>query len=320
MAKIDITDLEKSKEAPVLAMQTYFWKNPMIFVGSMVLLLLLILAPVIVLSITNHNSLMMLMNGDTSTKVGDLSFQIGDLASQIGDMTSQIGDLTSQIGDLTSQIGDSTSLNGEIITHIGNLTSQIGDLISLNEDSTLQIGNLTSLSGDMTTQSNGKSSLCSDLPYPKIHYDLPKWYLDDLGLPGWHEINGSCYYFNVNTQTIQEAKDFCHELDARIFEPRSHNINKEISFKITQKLMLGFWIGLVRSPGTDKWNWMSDNSTVSRDNFWERYPSSNTKYCAIDALDPDYYYGSKYGKSKWYYCSCTPLDKYYVVCEKSLSE
>lgn len=77
MAKIDTPDPKKSKEKKVKK----WWKNPIVFAGVMVLL---ILAPIFALSIKNHNSLMRLV---TSLKE---------------DMTSQKEEITSLKQDVSS--------------------------------------------------------------------------------------------------------------------------------------------------------------------------------------------------------------------------
>ena len=77
MAKIDTPDPKKSKDKKVQK----WWKNPIVFAGVMVLL---ILAPIFALSIKNHYSLMKLV---TSLKE--------DITSQNEEITSLKGDISS---------------------------------------------------------------------------------------------------------------------------------------------------------------------------------------------------------------------------------
>ena len=125
MAKIDIPDPEKSKEAQEAAAKKW-WKNPIIFASG---LALLILAPIFALSIKNHNSLMTLgtsLREDVTSLKKDVTFLKGDTTSLKGDITSLKGDITSLKGDITSLQADMTFLKG-------NLTSLNEEMASLKK-------------------------------------------------------------------------------------------------------------------------------------------------------------------------------------------
>ena len=282
MAKIDIPDPEKSKEAQEAAANKW-WKNPIIFASIASGLALLILAPMFALSIKNHNSLMTLG-------------------------TSLREDVTSLKKDVTFLKGDTTSLKGDITSLKGDITSLKGDITSLQADMTFLKGNLTSLNEEMASL----KKMCPE---------------------GWHEISSICYFFVDQLMNFQHANNFCHEKGATIFEPRNKHINDNVYDLAKTMFMLrhktipikgikagtvrtpGYWIGIVRSSGSDNWKWTKDSSVVSFFNWSKgQTPIKGRKFVDQPNMDGDcVVVGYKRLGAKWWDTSCEVYA--HVICE-----
>ena len=286
MAKIDIPDPEKSKEAQEAAAKKW-WKNPIIFASIASGLALLILAPMFALSIKNHNSLMTLvtsLNEDVTSLKEDVTFLKGDTTSLKGDITFLKGDITSLQGDMTFLKGNLTSLNEE-------MSSSKGDV--------------------------GVKKMCPE---------------------GSHEISNICYFFVDHLMNFQQANNFCHEKGATIFEPRNKHINDNVYDLAKTMFMLrhktipikgikagtvrtpGYWIGIVRSSGSDNWKWTKDSSVVSFFNWSKgQTPIKGRKFADQPNMDGDcVVVGYKRLGAKWWDTSC---EKYaHAICEMSVPE
>ena len=267
MAKIDITNPEKSKEAPQMSKQPSLsrkWKNPNIFAGGLILLLLLILTPVIVFSIMNQNSLMALV---TSLK-GDVTSLKQDVAFLTGYVTSLKRDMACLTGDVTSLKGDMASLKWEMRY----------ELWSLREVATDDAATYDFAKDDAVTL-NG---FCPD---------------------GWLKVNENCYYLSDKTSNFTEAKNFCLEKHARIFEPRNNNIIDMIKDALKgEEVSPFYWIGMVKEGDRcigssdqipiqcNNWKWMSDKSSVSS-NFYnlhlQGYSDHSPPNCGMIHLDQE---------------------------------
>ena len=72
--------------------------------------------------------------------------------------------------------------------------------------------------------------------------------------PGWHYINGKCYYFSENGYNFSEAKLLCQENGAKIFEPKNQKINKMVHD--VGKKGYWYWIGIIRLSAFTKEDWI----------------------------------------------------------------
>ena len=163
-------------------------------------------------------------------------------------VTSLNEDVTSLKEDVTFLKGDTTSLKGDI-------TFLKGDITSLQGDMTFLKGNLTSLNEEMFSSKGdvGVKKMCPE---------------------GSHEISNICYFFVDQLMNFQQANNFCHEKGATIFEPRNQHINDKVYYlaKINFMSSTQYWIGIVKSSGSDNWKWAKDFSVVSFFNWSKGLP------------------------------------------------
>merc|ERR1711981_363334 len=134
------------------------------------------------------------------------------------------------------------------------VTSLTGDVASLTGDVASLNGDVASLNGDMT------SLLCPD---------------------GWQKLGGNCYFFSHKALNFNQAKDFCHEKNARIFEPRNEHINDLIldAAKMEFKDKNNYWIG-IKKISPHNWKWVNDNSSPVSWFNWHHSQPNNDGDCA----------------------------------------
>ena len=182
----------------------------------------------------------------------------------------------------------------------------------------------TSLTRDMASLNEDVVSLKKDIEELKSGVNL---ILSKMCPEGWHHISGSCYIWDdTPMRNFSAAVDFCREKDAKVFEPKDLKINSAVfdwSKTCGQNLYIGswaYWIGMVRTPGSDNWKWVTDNSTVSMTNWnkeilYHYSVDQPTPFgdCAEVGSEPWTAFGMV---GVWFNFDCSEI--LYVICEKAV--
>ena len=149
------------------------------------------------------------------------------------------------------------------------------------------------MKGDINGLSRDVHSLNRDVHF--LNRDCPS---------GWKNITGNCYFSPDEMFTFSKAKDFCRGKGARIFEPRDQHVSDMV---FAGRSEWHYWIGMYSSSST--WKWLSDNSSVSWNNFLGIASYFSDRYCVHACYG---YHGKWWGNSQ-YACE---NDHAKVICER----
>ncbi|XP_062570136.1 perlucin-like protein [Saccostrea cucullata] len=113
---------------------------------------------------------------------------------------------------------------------------------------------------------------------------------------GWVQFQDKCYLFSHTTETWSDAASVCRVFNSILAEPRTE---AESKFLISHSQGQGgsFWIGISDIIVEDRWEYSSDQSVVTINEFYPGEPNEHiTGNCLI-------LWAAYHGRWGDYYCS-----------------
>ena len=91
----------------------------------------------------------------------------------------------------------------------------------------------------------------------------------------WVNLYDKEFYFNVGTANVEDAKAYCINQGGKLFEPKSSEVNMNITNLAKDRGMLDFWIGINDISEEGNFVYASNGSPIIWSN-WANFTDNNS--------------------------------------------
>ena len=108
-------------------------------------------------------------------------------------------------------------------------------------------------------------------------------------MSSWVPLHDKEFYFNVGTANFEDAEAYCINHGGKLFEPKSSNVNMDITDLAKTRGISDFWIGINDKSQEGTFVYASDATPIIWNNWVDGQPDNvGDQDCAQIGWGPDY--------------------------------